>query len=225
MSTITENVRAFYEKMPEFNPYGEKVTLLAAVKTQPVEAINEAIEAGITDIGDNHAQEFRDKYGLITGNPKRHFIGHMQTNKVKYLTGKVNLYQSVDSVSIAEYLSQKSAQAGVTSDILLEINAGNEDTKGGFSVEEFPRIYETLRNIPNLRIEGIMAMLPASQDETLLRDLATKIRGLYDGIKKDNADITVLSMGMSGDWKICVDCGSNMIRIGTALFGKRTYNQ
>ncbi|MCD8205732.1 MAG: YggS family pyridoxal phosphate-dependent enzyme [Clostridia bacterium] len=223
--SVKDNVAAFLSEMPKFNPFGEKVTLLAAVKTQSVDAINEAVDAGITDIGDNHAQEFRDKYDLIRGNPKRHFIGHIQTNKVKYLLGRVDLYQSVDSLSIAEYLSRKSVEAGIKSDVLLEINAGSELTKTGFSMDEFPEILKTALDMPGLCVLGIMAMLPASDDEKLLSRLAGEVRALYDDMKKTDEATSVLSMGMSGDWKICVESGANMIRIGTALFGERNYDR
>lgn len=221
MIMICENVKKLLCEVPEKNPFGEPVTVIAAVKTQHVSAINEAIAAGITDIGDNHVQEFRDKYEEICGEPRRHFIGHLQTNKIKYLLGRCDLYQSVDRLSLAEELSKKSAAAGVTSNILLQINAGNEESKGGFSFEEIYSAYETIKNMPGLKILGIMSMLPFTDDEELLRTLAKKVRKVFDSLKEHDSDIKYLSMGMSGDWKLCVECGSNMIRVGTTLFGAR----
>lgn len=221
---ITENVKKLLCEVPETNPFGEPLTVVAAVKTQHVQAINEAIAAGITDIGDNHVQEFRDKYAEICGCPRRHFIGHLQTNKLKYLVGRCDLYQSVDRLSLAEELSKKSAAAGVTSNVLLQINAGNEETKGGFSFEEIERGYSTIKNLPSLNVQGLMAMLPFTDDQTLLRTLATQVRQVFDRLKADNGDIKYLSMGMSGDWRLCVECGSNMIRVGTTLFGARRYD-
>lgn len=221
---ISENVEKFLKEMPVKNPFGETVRLVAAVKTQSVEAINEAIAAGITMIGDNHAQEFRDKYEGICGSPQRHFIGRMQTNKLKYLVGRCDLYQSVDRLSIAEALSSKSASSGVTSDILIEINPGGEESKGGFKPSEAAYACAEICKMPSLRICGLMAMLPESEDEAYLRSLARDMRALYDGLRAQYKDFRYLSMGMSGDWKLCVECGSNMIRIGTALFGKRNYN-
>lgn len=220
---ICENVKKLLCEVPEKNPFGEPVTVIAAVKTQHVSAINEAIAAGITDIGDNHVQEFRDKYDEICGEPRRHFIGHLQTNKIKYLLGRCDLYQSVDRLSLAEELSKKSAAAGVTSNILLQINAGNEESKGGFSFEEIDSAYQTIKNLPALKILGIMSMLPFTDDEELLRTLAKQVRKVFDSLKERNGDIKYLSMGMSGDWKLCVECGSNMIRVGTTLFGARHY--
>lgn len=221
---IEENVKNLLSEIPEKNPFGEKVTLVAAVKLQDVDSINRAIKAGITDIGDNHVQEFRDKYEFIEGNPRRHFIGHLQTNKVKYLLGKVDLYHSVDRMNLAEELSKRSANAGITSDILVQINIGNEETKGGFEYEEAERACEAINKLPALKIRGLMAMLPFIDDGDELKRLAEKMRLLYDRLK-DGYNFGYLSMGMSGDWKLCVEAGSNMVRVGTSIFGKRNYEK
>lgn len=220
---IEENVKKLLASIPDTNPYGEKVTLVAAVKLQDPDAINRAITAGITDIGDNHVQEFRDKYDEILGNPRRHFIGHLQTNKIKYLLGKVDLYQSVDRLNLAEELSKKSAAANVVSDILLQINIGNEETKGGFEADDALSAYAKVSSLPSLKIKGLMAMLPFTDDIALLKSLAKKMRNLFDTLKERDCDIRYLSMGMSGDWELCVGAGSNMIRLGTSIFGKRNY--
>ncbi len=220
---IEENVKKLLAETGE-NPFGEKVTLVAAVKTQTVEDINRAIAAGITDIGDNHVQEFRDKYDGITGNPNRHFIGHLQTNKVKYLIGRTYLYQSVDRLELAEEISKRSERAGVVSDCLIQINIGNEETKGGFEYDEGLAAYQKISAMPALKIKGLMAMLPFSDDEELLRTLAKKMRALFEKLREKDENIKYLSMGMSGDWKLCVECGSNMVRLGTSIFGARHYN-
>lgn len=220
---IEENVKKLLAETGE-NPFGEKVTLVAAVKTQTVEDINRAIAAGITDIGDNHVQEFRDKYDVITGNPNRHFIGHLQTNKVKYLIGRTYLYQSVDRLELAEEISKRSERAGVVSDCLIQINIGNEETKGGFEYDEGLAAYQKISAMPALKIKGLMAMLPFSDDEELLRTLAKKMRALFEKLRDKDGNIRYLSMGMSGDWKLCVECGSNMVRLGTSIFGARHYN-
>lgn len=220
---IEDNVKKLLEEIPEFNAYGERVTLVAAVKLQSPESINCAIRAGIKDIGDNHVQEFRDKYPLIEGAPKRHFIGHLQTNKIKYLLGKVDLYHSVDRQNLAEELSKKSAAAGIVSDILIQINAGNEETKGGFPPEATFEAYELIKNMPALRVRGLMAMLPNTDDTAELYRLARLMREKFDKLTSLDKDAAFLSMGMSGDWKICLDCGSNMLRLGTSIFGERHY--
>lgn len=220
---IEENVKRLLTEIPDKNPFGEKVTLVAAVKLQTVDGINEAVGAGITDIGDNHVQEFRDKFDGIKGNPRRHFIGHLQTNKIKYLLGRVDLYHSVDRFNLAEELSAKSAQRGVTSNVLIQINIGKEATKGGFAPEEARSAFEKIRKLPAMKVEGLMAMLPDSDDIPYLERLARDMRAIYDGLNKDGAGLEYLSMGMSGDWKLCVAAGSNMIRLGTAIFGRRNY--
>lgn len=220
---IEENVKKLFAEIPEANPYGEKVTLVAAVKTQTSEDINRAIRAGITDIGDNHVQEFKEKYDLITGNPNRHFIGHLQTNKVKYLIGKTDLYHSLDRMELAEELSKRGARADVVSPVLVQINIGDEQTKSGFELSQAEEVYAQLKAMPYLKVKGLMAMLPDSDDTQLLKMLATKMRRLFDELKAKDEDIEYLSMGMSGDWRLCVDCGSNMIRLGTAIFGARSY--
>lgn len=220
---IEENVKSLLGSL-SVNPYGEKVTVVAAVKTQTPEDINAAIRAGITDIGDNRVQEFTQKYALIEGNPKRHFIGRLQTNKIKYLLGKVDLYHSVDRLSLAEELSRAGDKNGVWSDILLQVNIGDEDTKGGFEFDELFSAYERIAVMPALKIKGLMAMLPASDDAALLSSLARKMRTAYDKLKDSYPGISVLSMGMSGDYRLCIDAGSNMIRLGTAVFGQRKPN-
>ena len=220
---IEENVKKLLGEMGK-NPFGEKVTLVAAVKMQTVDDINKAIAAGIRDIGDNHVQEFKDKYDGITGNPNRHFIGHLQTNKVKYLIGKTYLYQSVDRFELAEEISKRSERAGVTSDCLIQINIGNEETKGGFEYDDGPDAYKKISAMPALKVKGLMAMLPFTDDENVLRPLAKKMRELFERLREKDSDIEFLSMGMSGDWKLCVECGSNMVRLGTSIFGARHYN-
>lgn len=218
---IEENVKNLINGLPEANPFGEKVTLVAAVKTQTPSDINTAINAGITDIGDNRVQEFTQKYGEISGNPRRHFIGHLQTNKIKYLLGKVDLYHSVDRMNLAGELSLQGEKKGVTSNILLQVNIGNEETKGGFDINEIETVYRKIKALPNLKIQGLMAMLPDSDDKDLLCTLAHRMRGAYEALKRADPNICVLSMGMSGDYKLCIDAGSNMIRLGTAIFNKR----
>ena len=220
---IEQNVKNLLGEIPQTNPFGEKVTLVAAVKTQTPEDINRAICAGVTDIGDNHVQEFKDKFDQITGNPVRHFIGHLQTNKVKYLIGKVDLYHSLDRMELAEELSKRSERAGIVSNVLVQINIGNEETKSGFDISQTQQVCKTVNAMPGIKVVGLMAMLPESEDTELLKTLATKMRVEFDKLKATLPDIEHLSMGMSGDWKVCIECGSNMIRLGTAIFGRRTY--
>ena len=222
---IEENVKNLIASIPEKNPFGEKITLVAAVKTQTPEDIDRAVAAGITDIGDNHVQELKERFNLLHGNPKIHFIGHLQTNKIKYILGKVDLYHSVDRLNLAEELSRRSEAAGITSRILIQINIGNEETKSGFRPEETEDAYAAIKKLPALETAGLMAMMPLNaSDDTVMR-LAAHMREKYDKLRAYDSGITCLSMGMSGDWKICVQAGSNMIRLGTAIFGKREYGR
>lgn len=220
---IEEKVKKILSEVPEYNPLGEKVTVVAAVKMQTVDDINRAISAGIDNIGDNHVQEFKEKYDGICGNPRRHFIGHLQTNKIKYLLGKVDLYHSIDRFNLAEELSKKSAGANLTSNILIQINIGNEETKGGFTLQEAEEAYCKIKALPALKVEGLMAMLPFDADERKLICLAAQMREIYDNLRAYDGNFKYLSMGMSGDWRICVQAGSNMIRLGSSLFGARNY--
>ncbi len=220
---IENNVKNLLKNLTLTNPFGERVTLVAAVKLQSPDDINAAIAAGITDIGDNHVQEFRDKFDEIRGEPKRHFIGRLQTNKVKYLVGKVDLYHSVDRLNLAQVLSEKSEKAEVISNVLLQINIGNEESKGGFSLDETDAAYAIIRALPAIKITGLMAMLPDTDDKKLLYSLAEKMRQKYDYFRERDENFTHLSMGMSGDYELCISAGSNMIRLGTAIFGNRNY--
>lgn len=219
---IAENVKKVLAEIAGGNNLGEKITLVAATKTRTPEEINEAIDAGIADIGENKVQEFTEKFDLVHG-ANRHFIGHLQTNKVKYLIGKTALIHSLDREELAAEIQKRAEKANWTADCLIEINIGNELSKSGYSADSAIRAYETLCAYPNIRLRGLMAMLPLSEDEALLRKLCLSMREIYDTIKKMDNNFCFLSMGMSGDWRLCVDCGSNMIRLGTTLFGPRRY--
>lgn len=221
---IQERVSSVLQEVRQGNCFGEQVTVVAAIKLQTTEAINAAIDAGITDVGDNHVQEFRANYSLL--HPvRRHFIGHLQTNKVKYLVGKIALYHSLDRMELAEALSARSAREGVCSDVLVQVNIGCEESKGGFALDEAFDAYRKVTGFPALRVRGFMAMLPISEDEAYLASLVRQMRALYDRAKAENENIAYLSMGMSGDYKLCLANGSNMIRLGTTLFGPRDYGQ
>ena len=217
---IAENVRRLLARIAGGNDRREKITLVAATKTRTSEEINAAIAAGITDVGENKVQEFTQKYEAVQGG-RRHFIGHLQTNKVKYLIGKADLIQSLDRFELADELQKRAERAGWTANCLIEVNIGSELSKSGFSREEVRAAYEKLRAYPNIRLCGLMAMLPISDDRDHLRSLCLSMREIYDTIKADDTNFRFLSMGMSGDWELCIGCGSNMIRLGTAIFGPR----
>ena len=221
-TVIFENVTRLKEELANGNAFGEKVLLVAATKTQTVEAINEAIFAGVDAVAENKPQEFRDKNEFLSPCP-RHFIGHLQTNKVKYLMGKVSLYHSCDRDDLAMEIARRSRSMGIVSDVLIQINIGDEESKGGYPYETAQETFFRLTNVEGLRIKGFMAMLPDSTDEALLRGLCRKMRALYEWAREQSSDVEYLSMGMSGDYKICIEEGSNVIRVGSTIFGARKY--
>ena len=219
---IETRVRAIKAELYKGNPYGERVVLVAATKTQSPENINAAITAGVDAVAENKPQEFRDKNENILPCP-RHFIGHLQTNKIKYLLGKIELYHSCDREELAAELARQSVAKGLVSNVLIQINIGAEETKGGFSYENAEDIFRRLSAVNGLKIKGFMAMLPDSDDEEFLRGLARKMRRLFEWAKTQSSDVEYLSMGMSGDYKLCVEEGSNVVRLGSTIFGRRDY--
>lgn len=219
-NSIIERVQALRQELKNGNAFGERVYLVAATKTQTAEAINAAIEGGVDAVAENRVQEFRDKTELLSACPQ-HFIGHLQTNKVKYLVGKIALFHSCDRYELAAEIARLSLARGVTSDVLLQINIGNEETKGGFPLSEARTAFERLSNTDGLQVKGFMAMLPHSEDAELLGRLAGEMRTLYEWARVQDGRVEFLSMGMSGDYRLCVERGSNMIRVGSTVFGQR----
>jgi pyridoxal phosphate enzyme (YggS family) len=214
------NIRRIREEIALLAP-GRHVTLLGATKTVPPEIINfAACECGLTDIGENRVQELVDKYPLLDKRINIHFIGRLQRNKVKYLIGKVCLIHSIDSDDLAKEIDKRSRAAGVCTDILVEINAGGEESKGGidpFRTEEF---LGSLSQYENIRVRGLMTMAPVCADPEDYRQYFELTKTLYDRYFGKPGDI--LSMGMSDSYRQALLCGSNLIRVGSAIFGKRT---
>ena len=222
---IRENVARIRENMKDY-PH---VHIMAVIKTRTPEEINFAVrECGITLLGENRVQELTAKYaqGAYDGAPV-HFIGHLQTNKVKQVVGKVDLIQSVDSLRLARAIDKEAARQGIVQNVLLEINVGNEDSKSGFDVESMHEVLPEFSNFRNLHVCGLMAIPPICQNSADSRKFFQKIYALSVDItakKYDNVSVRLLSMGMSGDFEHAIACGSNMIRVGTAIFGARNYN-
>ena len=224
MQTIIERVKTLREELKRGNAFGERVFLVAATKMQTVEAINAAIAAGVDAVAENRVQEFRDKTERLLACPQ-HFIGHLQMNKVKYLVGKIDLFHSCDRYELAAELSRVSVNRNVVSNVLVQINAGNEDTKGGFPIEKAHEAYRAIKEMQGIRVRGFMAMLPNSKDEGLLASLADKMREIFEKARSEDGQIEYLSMGMSGDYRLCIEHGSNMIRVGSTIFGERDYGK
>lgn len=202
------------------NPFGEHVLLVAATKTRSVEEICAAIEGGVDAIAENRAQEFRDKNDLLPPFP-RHFIGRLQSNKLKYVIGKVRLVHSCDTIKLAEEISALSVRLGVVTDVLIEVNVLGESTKGGFPFSEAEAAYRFISALPSVVPRGFMAMLPRGVDAEIGGAAVRKTRALLDEIRRDDKSFNLLSMGMSGDYALCVKNGANVVRIGTGIFGER----
>ena len=205
----------------------EDVTLMAVTKTVDPIFINYALDYGVKMIGENRVQEMlRKKPELHLDGVQKHLIGHLQTNKAGQIVSEVDMIQSVDSLKIAKEIAKQSVKKGIVTDVLLEINVGEEESKTGFSMLEF---FETLHEIAELdaiRIKGLMTIPPICENNTILCKYFEKIHNIYVDIKEkklDNIDMNILSMGMSGDYTQAILCGSNLVRIGSSIFGPRMY--
>ena len=205
----------------------KEIKLCAATKMNDADAVRQAIRAGVDCCGENRVQELTAKLAqnAYEGAPV-HFIGHLQTNKVRQVVGKVDLIQSVDSQRLLAAIDKEAAKQGIVQKILLEVNIGEEASKSGFRAEDIPEVVEKAGQFPNICIKGLMAIPPISQNngETLkffqkMFDLSVDIRNKID----DNVMVDCLSMGMSGDYPDAIRAGSTMIRVGTAIFGERNY--
>ncbi len=220
---LENNLKQIFANISSGNNLGEPITLVGATKMVDVETINKAIELGLKVVAENKVQEFNLKNSNIVG-AKQHFIGHLQTNKVKYLVGKVDLIQSVDSDKLACEIDRVAKNRNLVQNILIEVNIGGELSKSGFTLEKaFDSVIEISNKYSNICVKGLMAMLPHTDDESLLIKLCQKMRGLYDKLKENGMSIEYLSMGMSNDYKVAIKNGSNMIRLGSSIFGKRNY--
>lgn len=219
---MIEELKNIIEEISAGNNLGEKITLVGATKNVPFETINLAVENGLKVVAENKVQEFCEKTDKIVG-AEQQFIGHLQTNKVKYLVGKVTLIQSVDSLHLAEEISKFAVKRNVKQNILVEINVGGELSKSGFTPENATEAVKKLSELPNLKVMGLMTMLPKEAEIGTKEKLCLQMRAIYDILNKDGFNLSVLSMGMSKDYKIAIKCGSNMIRIGSLIFGERSY--
>jgi len=204
-----------------------EILLCAATKMNDAAAVREAIRAGVDCCGENRVQELTQKLSqdAYNGAPV-HFIGHLQTNKVKQVVGKVSLIHSIDSLRLLEAVDKEAARQGICQDVLLEINIGSEESKSGFALEEIDGVLEKIGNYPAIRVKGFMAIPPICQNPTDNHKFFQEMYNLSVDImekKYDNVCVAILSMGMSDDYADAIACGSTMIRVGTAIFGSRGY--
>lgn len=204
----------------------EEVTLIAASKTQTSETIREAIAAGIRVCGENRVQELLPHLeDQAYEGAEVHFIGHLQTNKVRQIVGAVSLIQSVDSERLLDEIEKQAEKCGIVQDVLLEVNIGKEENKGGAFPENLSNLAEYTKNLSHVRLRGLMCIPPADADESQLRTLFAQTKQLFVDTRckmGDNiSDIDCLSMGMSGDFSLAIEEGATMVRVGTAIFGAR----
>ncbi len=207
---------------------GDEITLIAVSKTKPAEMIKEAYDCGIRDFGENKVQEITEKYPKLPSDIKWHLIGHLQTNKVKYIIDKVAMIHSVDSEKLAREISRQAVKSGVTVDILVEVNVAEEESKFGVSVTEAPALIETISTLPGIRVRGLMTVAPFVEDPELNRPVFSALRQLLvdiDAKSIDNVCMDCLSMGMSQDYETAVEEGATFVRVGTGIFGAREYKR
>ena len=204
----------------------DDILLLAATKTIDVDVINHAIDCGLAAVGENRVQEFLSKIDNLSPKADRHFIGHLQSNKAKDIVGKVSLIHSVHSVKLAKVIGDLSVKKGIVSDILLEVNIGNEESKSGFKANEVLENLKEISKIEGVFIRGLMTIPPICDNNEKNRAYFKEMFNLFldiQGKKIDNSSMDFLSMGMSDDFETAIEEGANIVRIGTALFGKRNY--
>ncbi len=225
MSSISENIRVIRGKIAAARPSGGTVTLVAATKTNGADRVREAIAAGVDACGENRVQEFleKDALGAYDGCPK-HFIGHLQRNKVNKIVGRVDLIQSVDSEELLALIDRRAAALGVVQDVLIEISVAGEAQKSGIPPAALPALLAAASHCPALRVRGLMCVPPVVEDGGSNRPYFALMQQLFvDNSRKkyDNVHMDFLSMGMTDDYLDAIAEGANMVRIGSAIFGRR----
>ena len=201
----------------------EPITLIAVTKTHGVEVMREAIDAGATDIGENRVQEAADKFPTLNRQVTRHLIGHLQTNKVKPAVKLFDVIHSVDSVHLAAALDKAASAIGKIQDVLIQVNAAREPQKSGVLLEDFDALIKFVDGAKNLQLRGLMMIAPNLPDVEECRPFFRQMRTLFDELKTSRENFNLLSMGMTHDYKVAVEEGANVVRIGTAIFGERFY--
>ena len=231
MSECGENYLKIKNEVSELSVKSGRVpedcTLIAVSKTKPVQMIKEAYDAGCRDFGENYVQELVEKVDQLPSDIRWHMIGHLQTNKVKYIVGKTFLIHSVDSVKLAKEIGKISVKNGLISDILLEVNVANEESKFGFTEDNILDAVKEMSAIDGIRIKGLMTSAPICKNPEENRIYFKRLKELeadINDLKIAKVSIDILSMGMSGDYEAAVDEGANYVRVGTAIFGARNYS-
>lgn len=229
MSAIKENLKSIKSNIKQYsnnvNRNSEEVTLIAVTKTVDVDKVLEAIEYGVKDVGENKPQELARKYDIIGDKVRWHLIGSLQTNKVKYIIDKVSMIHSLDREALCEEIQKRAEKIDRTIDCLVQVNISKEDSKHGLYEEEVINFIKNVSsNYKNINIKGLMTMAPFTQDEDEVRNVFRRLKNLSLDIDKldiPNVSMDYLSMGMSNDYKIAIEEGSTIVRIGTSIFGQR----
>ena len=217
---ISENIKKYKDELPE------NVKLVAISKTKPNEDLMEAYNAGQRILGENKIQEMTDKWEELPKDIEWHMVGHVQRNKVKYMAPFVSLIHAVDSLKLLKEINKRAKQNERTINCLLQIKIAEEDSKFGISSEEAKEILdsEAYSKMENVKVIGLMGMATFTDDEDQVRSEFKYLKSVFDKFRDEHPDLKELSMGMSGDYQIAVDCGSTMVRIGSSIFGARNYN-
>ena len=218
---LKENYEKTLRAVKELDKDG-KVQLLVATKTQSVEDINYLISQGVTLLGENRVNEIREKFDGRDKRASIPFIGSLQKNKVKYICDKVSMIHSVDSLGLAEEINKRCEKIGKVMDILIEINSGKEENKGGIMPEDVYDFYNSLSVYKNIRVRGLMTMAPRCESREEYLKYFTLTKEIFDKLFKDEND-AVLSMGMSESYTYAIEAGANLVRVGSAIFGERKY--
>ena len=204
-----------------------EVTLIAVSKTKPAEVLKEAYDLGIRVFGENKVQELTEKYEVLPKDIRWHMIGHLQTNKVKYIADKVELIHSVDSLKLAETIEKEAAKRNRTIDILVEVNVAEEESKFGLKMEEVIPFIEKVAGFSHINVRGLMTIAPFVENPEKNRSVFADLRKLSVDITEkniDNVNVRILSMGMTNDYEVAIEEGATMVRVGTGIFGARNYN-
>ena len=223
LAKVEENIQAACDRAGRKR---EEVTLIAVSKTKPVEMLQEAYDLGVRINGENKAQELASKYEVLPKDIHWHMIGHMQRNKVKYIIDKVDLIHSVDSLRLAQEISKEAVKQNTTQDILVEINVAEEESKFGITTDETIDLVNEIAKLPNIRIKGLMTIAPFVADPEENREVFRALKKLSVDIRHkniDNVTMNILSMGMTNDYEVAIEEGATMVRVGTGIFGKRSY--
>ncbi|MEW6189680.1 MAG: YggS family pyridoxal phosphate-dependent enzyme [Actinomycetota bacterium] len=222
---IAQNLRSIRDRMAKAasrvgrNP--AEIKLVAVTKNVPVSEINQAIEAGITDIGENRVQEMREKFGKLGNAATWHFVGHLQTNKVKYIIDFVELIQSVDSLRLAQEIQKRAQRANRIQKVLVEVNVSGEESKFGIDPQKLVSFMKEIAKLDYIVVKGLMTLAPLIEDTEETRPVFRRLRKLGENVKELNlprVEMEYLSMGMTNDFEIAIEEGSNMVRIGTGIF-------